>query len=311
MIYRSRSSYKKPPLLVTALYIYYNKGYSKYNVKQRMIITMRTVFSIGETAKIHHISKQSLIFYDKIDLLKPSFINEENGYRYYTIEEFAVLDIILFLKTLDVPLAEIKTYIQERNITKSINFFEKQLVVTEEKIRSLKAIKRKIENTLSVYEEYKECNGVLLPFIKERKEQHSIQYPVDAPHGVAEVDLSLKKLLYYVEQKEYLADYTLGTTVSITDMKNEQFARNKKTFIIINKNLRIAAYKAIAAGKYATIYHHGSYETIAQSYRMLLDFIKKENYKICSEAYEYLLFDIFVVKDKKDFITEISIQVQE
>ncbi|MEG0832180.1 MAG: MerR family transcriptional regulator, partial [Acidaminococcaceae bacterium] len=119
---------------------------------------MRTIFSIGETAKIHHISKQSLIFYDKIGLLKPATINQDNGYRYYSLEEFAVLDIILFLKTLNVPLEAIKTYLTERTLDKSLAFFEQRLAETEARMKSLKAVKQKIENTLAVYEEYKECN---------------------------------------------------------------------------------------------------------------------------------------------------------
>ena len=59
---------------------------------------MQSVFTIGETAKIHHISKQTLIFYDKKGLLKPAYVDKNNGYRYYSLEEFAALDVILFLK---------------------------------------------------------------------------------------------------------------------------------------------------------------------------------------------------------------------
>lgn len=271
---------------------------------------MRTMFSIGETAKIHHISKQSLIFYDKIDLLKPARVDPHNGYRYYSLEEFAVLDIILFLKNLGVPLEDIKTYIQERNIVKSIEFFEHRLRETQEKIKSLKAVKQKIENALSVYEDYKEWYNYKEPFIKVRKAQHALFAPVAPPYDIPQVDISMKKLLYFVEQEEYLADYTIGTTVTMPDLAAHSFVRNQKTFIIINKSLRLSSYRKIPAGRYATIYHHGSYESIDRAYLQLLQYIRAQNFRICSEAYEYLLFDIFVVKDKKDFVTEISIQIE-
>lgn len=41
-------------------------------------------FTVGEFAKLHNMKKQTLIFYDKIDLFKPEIINKNNGYRYYT-----------------------------------------------------------------------------------------------------------------------------------------------------------------------------------------------------------------------------------
>lgn len=51
---------------------------------------------IGEMAQIHGISAQTLRYYDRIDLFKPSYTNEESGYRYYGIEQFAHLESILF-----------------------------------------------------------------------------------------------------------------------------------------------------------------------------------------------------------------------
>ncbi|MFQ7474074.1 MAG: MerR family DNA-binding transcriptional regulator, partial [Anaerovoracaceae bacterium] len=38
-------------------------------------------FSIGELSKYQNISKQTLIYYDKINLFKPAYINPSNGYR--------------------------------------------------------------------------------------------------------------------------------------------------------------------------------------------------------------------------------------
>lgn len=41
----------------------------------------------GEMAKMHDISKQTLIYYDTIGLFKPSEKDNETGYRYYRIEQ--------------------------------------------------------------------------------------------------------------------------------------------------------------------------------------------------------------------------------
>ncbi|MCI4129557.1 MerR family transcriptional regulator [Bacillus haynesii] len=65
-------------------------------------------FSIGETAKINNVSIQALRHYDKIGLLKPSYVNEESGYRYYTLDQFIYLDIIKYAKMFGIPLKEVR-----------------------------------------------------------------------------------------------------------------------------------------------------------------------------------------------------------
>ena len=54
--------------------------------------------TVGEMARLNHISEQTLRLYDKRGLLSPSF-RGGNGYRYYDIKQSAVLDIICLLYT--------------------------------------------------------------------------------------------------------------------------------------------------------------------------------------------------------------------
>ena len=54
------------------------------------------MLSSGEFAKICHISRELLIHYDRIGLLKPKEI-KSNGYRYYSIKQLYLFDAIRFL----------------------------------------------------------------------------------------------------------------------------------------------------------------------------------------------------------------------
>ena len=42
---------------------------------------MKNLFSIGEVSKYQNISKQTLIYYDKIGLFCPAWVDPDNGYR--------------------------------------------------------------------------------------------------------------------------------------------------------------------------------------------------------------------------------------
>ena len=55
---------------------------------------MESKFSIGEIAKIHNITIETLRHYDRVCLLKPSYINKDTGYRYYSAKDFIILDLI-------------------------------------------------------------------------------------------------------------------------------------------------------------------------------------------------------------------------
>ena len=49
------------------------------------------LLTIGQFAALHGINKKTLMWYDEIGLFHPSFIHPENGYRYYSYYQSAIL----------------------------------------------------------------------------------------------------------------------------------------------------------------------------------------------------------------------------
>lgn len=66
------------------------------------------MFSIGEFSRFSHVSARMLRHYDKLGLLSPALVGEENGYRYYTHEQLGDLVQIETLKSYGFSLAQIK-----------------------------------------------------------------------------------------------------------------------------------------------------------------------------------------------------------
>lgn len=58
----------------------------------------KKLFSIGEVSKICNISKKALRYYDQIKLISPDYVNEENGYRYYSEDTLLYLPILKYYK---------------------------------------------------------------------------------------------------------------------------------------------------------------------------------------------------------------------
>ena len=109
-------------------------------------------FTAGELASVFGISKQSLLYYDKIQLLSPDFISE-NGYRHYSIAQYLDLEIIVNLRSLDIPINDIQEYLKNRSREKLDEIFRKKdricqdIIRENERIRhSLATITDKLDN---------------------------------------------------------------------------------------------------------------------------------------------------------------------
>ena len=71
-------------------------------------------YTAGELAKLFGIPKQTMFYYDKMGLLTPEFV-AENGYRYYAMPQYLTLEIILFLRKLDISVPHIKEFLEHRS----------------------------------------------------------------------------------------------------------------------------------------------------------------------------------------------------
>ena len=65
---------------------------------------MKNYFLISEFAKLRDININSLRYYEKLGLLKPAYVEERTGYRYYSAEQVSVLNKILLCINLGIPL---------------------------------------------------------------------------------------------------------------------------------------------------------------------------------------------------------------
>lgn len=107
---------------------------------------MKNLFSIGELSKLQNISRQTLIFYDKIGLFCPAYVDPENGYRYYSAAQLDFLDTICIMKRIGFSLDEIKSYLKGYTLDTSMVVLRKQLTIIDRQIEELQLIKSRVEH---------------------------------------------------------------------------------------------------------------------------------------------------------------------
>ena len=72
------------------------------------------LYKIGMFAQMNHVTVKTLRFYESQGLLEPAFVDEENGYRYYTMNQMADIHQITALKEAGFTLEDIKNCIRYR-----------------------------------------------------------------------------------------------------------------------------------------------------------------------------------------------------
>ena len=104
-------------------------------------------YSSGEFARMAHVTLRTIRYYDKHDILKPTWVSE-SGARFYTDEDFARLQQILLLKYLGFSLEDIREMtINDSNYHFMLNSLNLQLKLVQDRIEQMQLVEKAIRNT--------------------------------------------------------------------------------------------------------------------------------------------------------------------
>lgn len=267
----------------------------------------RKYLTIGEFAKLCEVPRKTLIFYDNIGIFSPEYKNEK-GYRFYSINQYDTFAILSELREIGMPLDEIKDYLDTRNPNNYIEMLYSEKEKINEKINKLKSINEAIDNKIQVAKIGIDATENKQPYIKIMEKEYFIATDIKAK---TEKDVSLEMIEFigYCIKNDYYKGYPISAMVSKECIKKERFSDLDKIFMKIEGEIDSDKLIIKEEGLYACINHKGSYESTYKSYKILVDFIKENNYRIIGGSYEICLLDYFSVKSEEGYITEIAIPI--
>ena len=107
----------------------------------------------GQFAKMARVSVRTVRFYDKQNILKPSFVNETTGARYYTTKDLVKLQQILLYKYLGFSLEEIKELmVKAEDKDFMVDSMKLQQTLISDKLDQMQLVKKAVDETLEAYE---------------------------------------------------------------------------------------------------------------------------------------------------------------
>ncbi len=273
---------------------------------------MKNLFSIGELSKQQNISRQTLIFYDKIGLFCPAYVDPENGYRYYSVKQLDYLDTICIMKRIGFSLDEIKAHMKSYTIEDSIVALRKQLTAIERQIEELQMIKSRVEHRCVQLEHavsIRERSEAVT--IEDVKSQYILVHEVNEPYSLEQVSIATKECFARSFKEKLPVFFQSGAIVPYDRIRNKKYTEASYVFLPIEKLFNIDGLVELPTGKCVCTYHIGDYASIGRSYERILSYCEENRLNIVSDSYEFAINDYLSTGDENEYITKIMLYVTE
>lgn len=269
---------------------------------------LKKYFTTGEFAKLFGIHKKTLFHYDSIGLFCPEKILD-NGYRYYSHHQIELFNVIMQLKRLGMPLKDIKFFIDNRNPKMAIEFFKKEKKAIDDEIKDLQRLKKLMDTKINLtklginfthdikIEEQEEERFIISDYINETEDEYDIK--------------TYTEHLKYCFKNQLDSGYPVGVMINAKKLSNNDFYHPDYYFTKVEKNYSKENIFIKPKGKYVVGYIKGYYDTTAFLYERLMKFINENNLSIDGYSYEQGLIDEISVQDQNDYVTKISIKIND
>lgn len=267
------------------------------------------LFSIGNMAKLFHLSVSSLRHYEEAGLLRPEYIDPNSGYRYYSTRQFELLNTIRYLRTLDLPLSEISDFLQNREVERIEQKLRQQKEIVIQKQQELKRIEKKIDNRLKQIEDARHSVFDSVELVSKKSCRIVWAENTLNVHDSLDMEAPIRQLEQtQAETVVFLGKVGLG--ISREHLRQQVFDGYDGIFLILDEEDQFdGATVTLPETICVSCRFHGSHAQAPIQYQKLLNYIKEHKLEIDGFSREVTMIDYGLTNNTEKFVTEINIPV--
>ncbi|MEB4784866.1 helix-turn-helix domain-containing protein [Paenibacillus jamilae] len=246
-------------------------------------------FSIGEVSRLKNVTIKALRYYHNIGLLIPAYTNPDNGYRYYTINQFIYLDIIKICKQSNVSVKEIKALFARADTNYLKFYLEQKNEEIHKEIKKLEQLNKQIEilkTAIHSSEDELMNNGFNIQTFKDR---YFLSLPTQ--------DGELNEIKSFDKLDEKLGELAVQTFQYglIYSCHHDNWKISDVFRLITSDDYRLLKdtfnISKLSKGEYLTINCTG--DTEIETFQLVKEYLEK-NSLTCNKVYMfYLVTDVF------------------
>lgn len=269
------------------------------------------LFLIGDVAKMFGLSVSSLRHYEKEGLLRPEYIDINTGYRYYGLKQFEVLNTVRYLRVLDMPLKDIREFLNNRDIDVIKEKLSLQRAEVKKRIGELKIIERKIKSRLKTIEDAQSSvpgiitvenrPGIKMAFLEKRIEVKGF---TDMEEPLRMLDRKEKQTTVFLGK--------VGLQITKERLLKGDFNGYDGIFIILDKEEDYSGEAIrLKAQDCCVVRFRGLHADSPAYYEKLVRYINENGFKIDGFSREITMVDYGLTSDETKFLTEIAVPVRK
>lgn len=263
------------------------------------------LYKIGMFAQMNHVTVKALRFYEEQELLLPAYVDGENGYRYYTMNQMADIQRITALKQAGFTLDDIKLINQGADTapllaSKKAAILRKIAELTSQ-IAIIDGYLSGPAGTLDTPVLIRKIPAVTVAAMEKRIDSYDELFSLMPEMGAEMERLGCQCALpeycftHYLELG-YKDDHILiETCEAVTEKKEDS---------------QLVKFRELPEITAACIFHKGSYDNFPQTYATILRFIEENGYEICGNIRENYIDGIWNKDSEEDWLSEIQIPVR-
>lgn len=268
------------------------------------------LFSIGEIAKLFHMNIRTLRYYDDVGILKPAYVNQETNYRYYSTDQFERLNTIRYLRALDVPLAKIAEFFEEKDVDTMLSLFIEQREKVKERKLQLERIESKIANRIEQIED-----ALSADFGRIKVKTLPPRRIVLLEKSFTPTD-DLEPLIRDLSKDHALDDAIflgkVGMSISKQNLLERRFTSFSSIFIVVEEEDDTTYCDGVLPkGAYLTIQYQGTHKDAPPYYALLMDYLREQDLQVVGDSVEITLIDAGMTNDASKFTTELQVPFRQ
>lgn len=268
------------------------------------------LYSIGEVSRICNVSKKALRFYDKIGIICPDRISEENGYRFYSEETMLFVPVIKYYKQMGFRLEEMREFLDSTSYAVHKKGFRL-------KIDELRKLQEDIHVSYTSVTDWYNLILEAESVIQNQATEVSVKYMDSLTTCYLEQDFCNKYMesIINIEWTNYLEDIGKAITGPVIlwfpDCQAKMGGEPTKARILqrIITDCGNNPVMTIGGHMIASCYHIGSHETINRTYEKIFKWVREHGYECEESAVERYVTDYWTIRNCEDFVTEVLIKV--
>jgi DNA-binding transcriptional MerR regulator len=268
------------------------------------------MLKIGDFSRLGRVTIKTLRYWDEIGLLKPDYVNMENGYRYYASDKLAVVQEIMSMKDIGLYLEDIHKVLQgglhksqwlelllsrKSSLIEEIQLYEKKL----QKLDQMLALVEKESYMDKI--EIRELPEVIVASMRTTIPDYQALFSVVPPMGdimrkqgaVCREPAYCFNIYHDGEYREKDIDVEICEAVVDFCKDGEGVIYKKLPFI----------------KQAAVIMHTGPYETLGKSYASIISWIEENEYEIVDNPRESYIDGVWNRQNPEEWRTEIQIPI--